>query len=175
MNESGTSHGFKSKQVGCSTILYSTIHLVLFDNSRMGRFSYMFQYIKKSKLELIEHNLGSDYVRLIPISTFLCNIITFELSNKVQSNIPPVSFQIDSSLFNSHTCVLPMYSILQHMYILYTIAYVQHTIAYYVCVLPMYSILSIVGTNIYHRHIQARIVSDLIPNFKLQKRNSNTR
>jgi hypothetical protein len=28
--------------LGCSTILISTIHLVLFDNSRMGRFWYMF-------------------------------------------------------------------------------------------------------------------------------------
>jgi hypothetical protein len=37
----------------------------------MGRFWYMFKYIKKLKLELIKHNLGTGYVRLIPISTFL--------------------------------------------------------------------------------------------------------
>ncbi len=29
---------------------------------------------KKSKLELIEHNLGPDYIRLIPISTF-CHLL----------------------------------------------------------------------------------------------------
>ena len=56
--------------LGCSTILISTIHLVLFDNSRMGCFWYMFKCIKKLKLELIEHNLGTGCVRLILISTF---------------------------------------------------------------------------------------------------------
>ena len=42
------------------TLGCSTIHLVLFDNSRTGRL----------KLELIEHNQFPDYVRLILISTF---------------------------------------------------------------------------------------------------------
>jgi|LakMenEpi03Aug12_release.lakeMendotaPanAssembly.Ray.scaffolds.fasta_scaffold6384947_1 hypothetical protein len=39
-----------------------------FDNSSC--FSYMFKYIKKWKMELIEHNQSPDYVRLILISTF---------------------------------------------------------------------------------------------------------
>ncbi len=74
-----------AKQVGCLTILSLTIHLVLFDNSRMGCFSYMFYYIKKLKLELIKHNFLKN-------GTFQSsNIITFELSNRDQSNIPPVS------------------------------------------------------------------------------------
>jgi hypothetical protein len=46
----------KTKQVGCSTILISTILLILFDNSRMGCFRYRFYYVKKLKLELIEPN-----------------------------------------------------------------------------------------------------------------------
>ncbi len=44
--------------------------LILFDNSRMGCFRYMFYDIKKSKLELIQHNQGPNYVGLILISTF---------------------------------------------------------------------------------------------------------
>jgi hypothetical protein len=59
-----------SKQVGCSTIISLTILLILLNNSRMGHFRYMFYYIKKLKLELIEHNQGPDYVRLILSLTF---------------------------------------------------------------------------------------------------------